>query len=341
MVQTGPGVDVRVFPRGRFSKLWTGFSRPLARFIKSEAAYYDVIHVHEMWHYPQHVASHEARKRNIPLVVSPRGCLTPLALANDRLLKIAYTRLVQRKILEDASLLHALTGQEKDQIRGYGVSTHTEVIPSGVVLDAGPDIYATEHGGQGGDGSRPFELLFLGRVIPNKGPDLLVEALAELKRRGHSVKLVIAGPCSSEYYTLLSSRVERLGISDETSFAGFVTGEGKAKAFSRANAFVLPSYSEGFSVAALEAMSWGLPVVLSKQCNFPEAAEAGAGLEVEPEAGPLAAAVEWLLEEPERARMMGRRARSLVEQKYTWDAIGAEVLEAYRRLLPGHPAPGG
>lgn len=338
MVQTGPGVDVRAFPRGRFSRFWTGFSRPLARFIKSEAGYYDVIHVHEMWHYPQYVASHEARRRNIPLVVSPLGCLTPLALANDRLLKIAYTRLAQRKILEDASLLHALTGQEKEQIRAYGVSTHTEVIPSGVVLDAGPDIYATE---QGGDGSRPFELLFLGRVIPNKGPDLLVEALAELKRRGHSVKLVIAGPCSSEYYALLSSRVDRLGVSDETSFIGFVTGERKAEAFSGADAFVLPSYTEGFSMAALEAMSWGLPVVLSKQCNFPEAAEAGAGLEVEPGAGPLAAAIEWLLEEPERAQMMGRRARSLVEQKYTWDAIGAEVLEAYRRLLPRRPAPGG
>jgi glycosyltransferase involved in cell wall biosynthesis len=243
--------------------------------------------------------------------------------------------------LNNASLLHALTRQEEEEIHAYGISTHTQVIPNGVPIEADPDMYASGRAGTGRDRNRPFELLFLGRIVPKKRPDLLIEVLAELKHRGHSVRLVIAGSCSDEYYTLLSRQVDVLGVSDETAFVGFVMGERKAEVFSTADAFVLPSYSEGFSVAALEAMAWGLPVVLSRQCGFPEAAEAGAGLQVEPEAGSLAAAIEWLLEEPERARMMGRRARSLVEQKYTWDAIGAEVLEAYRRLLPGRPAPGG
>ena len=78
MVPTDPGVDVRVFPRGRFSRFWTGYSRPLNRFLRSETRHYDVIHAHELWHYPLFVASREAKKRGIPLVVTPHGCLAPL-----------------------------------------------------------------------------------------------------------------------------------------------------------------------------------------------------------------------------------------------------------------------
>ena len=169
MVQSGPGVDVRVFPRGRFSKLWTGFSRPLARFIKSEAAYYDVIHVHEMWHYPQHVASHEARKRNIPLVVSPRGCLTPLALANDRLLKIAYTRLVQRRILEDASLLHALTGRKRSRFAATGYPPTPRSSPRGLSSTPAQIYMQRSTAGRAATAPAPSSFYSWGGSFPTRG----------------------------------------------------------------------------------------------------------------------------------------------------------------------------
>ena len=335
LVQSDPRVDVRIFPRGRFSKFWNGFSRPLAHFIASEAPRYDLIHTHEMWHYPQFVAYRQARRLGIPFVVSPHGCLTPLALANDRLLKIVYTRLVQRRILKDASLLHAVTKQEAEQIRTYGVSTRTEIIQSGIVLAPECNVCTlAAHDKPDGGHSKPlFRILFLGRVVPNKGLDLLIRALSELKHRGHSVQLAVAGPYSEVYHSLLSSLADRLGVKDEITFIGFVTGDRKSEAFSSANAFVLPSHTEGFSIAALEAMAWQLPVVLTRQSNFPEVAEAGAGLEIEPDVEQLATAIERLLKEPEEAKMMGCRGRRLVERTYTWDAIAPTILTAYQSVV--------
>ncbi len=334
LVETDPSVDLRIFPQGRFSKFWTAYSRPLARFVASEIGRFDLVHVHSLWHYPGYVAYRQASKVDIPLVVSPSGSLATLALANDRLRKIIYSAVVQKRILNMSSLLHVLTRQEAEEARAYGTSTCFEVIPLGITLK--PD--STEGAGavwarSGRNGSKPFTVLFLGRVVRNKGLELLIETLAELKRRLHSVHLVVAGPYEEDYYHVLSSLAKQCGVTDSITFTGLVTGAQKSETFSTSDVFVLPSYTEGFSVAVLEAMAWRLPVILSHQCNFPEAAEAGAGFEVKPDVGQLAAAVERLIEEPTEATRMGRQARSLIEREYTWDAVVPRFIAAYEALV--------
>ncbi len=332
MVPTDPGVEVRVFPRGRFSRFWTGYSRPLNRFLKSEARHYDVIHIHELWHYPGYVACGETSKRDIPYIISPHGCLAPLALSNDRLLKRIYSPMVQRPILNRASLVHVLTRTEEQDARLYGVSSPTTVIPAGVEIGLRPGGSASSMDKASPAGNNAFAILFLGRIIPNKGPALLIDAIASLRERGHNVSLTLAGPSSPDYRARLQNQVDSLNVADAISFPGFVTGSKKVEVFSNAHLFVLPSYSEGFSIASLEAMAHALPVVLSPQCNFPEAAQAGAGLEVEPALGPLTDALESLLKNPEEARLMGLKGRALVEQQYSWENIAARFLDAYRRL---------
>lgn len=332
VVSCGPDVALRIFPQGRFSRFWTGFSRPYARFLASQADQYDVIHAHELWHYPLYVASRESRRRGIPLVVTPHGCLAPLALSNDRLLKRIYSPLVQRRILNKASLVHVLTGPEEQDARSSGVSSPTTVIPAGVEIGPSPYGSAASKARASSEGKKPFEILFLGRIIPNKGAGLLVDAVASLRDGGHNVRLTMAGPCSPDYRSHLEDRIESLGLGEAISFPGFVTGSGKDEVFARADLFVLPSYSEGFSIAVLEAMAQGLPALLSPRCNFPEAAQAGAALEVEPAVDPLADALESLLENPEEARQMGLRGRALVKEQYSWETIAAQFLEAYRQL---------
>ncbi len=328
LVPTDPAVEVRVFPRGGFSRLWTGYSHPLRQFLHAEARHYDVIHIHELWHYPQFVACRQASKRGIPYVVSPHGCLAPWCLQNDRLLKVIYGQFVQRRILRNANLIHVLTSQESEEVRCYGVPNETKVIPNGITLDHDlPSQTKAEHGP-----TQPFELLFLGRVVPKKKPELLIEAVATLRSRGIHAKAVIAGPCEDDYLNELMQQSVSLGIGDNVLFSGFVTGTSKTQALLSADIFVLPSQQEGFSIASLEAMAHELPVVLSPQCNFPEAAQAGAALEVEPEVGPLTDALESLLKDPVTTREMGLRGRALVEEQYSWDTIAARFLDAYRQI---------
>ena len=348
LVQMDPRVDLRTFPRGNLSRLWNGYSRDFARFAASEIGSYDLIHAHGLWHYSEYVAFRQARRSGTPFVVSPQGSLAPLALANDRLLKIVYTRALQRRILKKSSLLHALTGQEADEARRYGISTETVVIPLGIELET--DLTSTPaEGRSNGRRNDPFRILLLGRVVPNKGLEPLIEALAELRRRRYHVHLEVAGPYEKDYYDVLFGLASKYEVTDSIEFTGLVTGARKSEAFSAADVFVLPSYTEGFSIAVLEAMACRLPVILTPQCNFSEAAESGAGFEVEPEPGQLATAIEHLVKEPSEAARMGRQARALVEREYTWDTIAPRMITAYsllrlaqrgHRQAAGPPDPG-
>lgn len=107
----------------------------------------------------------------------------------------------------------------------------------------------------------------------------------------------------------------------------------KRAALATADVFVLPSYTEGFSNAILEAMAASLPVVISRQCHFPDVATAGAGHVVATDAGAIASAIERLLQSPARRREMGRQGKALVADRYAWDRVAATMGDWYRQLL--------
>jgi len=114
-----------------------------------------------------------------------------------------------------------------------------------------------------------------------------------------------------------------------------LTGNEKLAALSRADIFVLSSYSEGFSMSILEAMACGLPVVITKQCNFPEVEGIGAGKIIDADANHLSEALIELLDNPELCKDMGDRGKRLVMEKYTWDKVADQMIAAYEEILGG------
>ena len=176
-------------------------------------------------------------------------------------------------------------------------------------------------------------ILFLGRIAPIKGLDTLVKAFGIIARGREDVRLLLVGPDNWRYGTELKKTIIREGVSDKIIFTGMLTGNKKKAAFDCADVFVLPSLSEGFSNALLEAMLCGLPVVISPQCNFPEVEMARAGKIVEVAVEPLANALIELLENSEAGKEMGKRGAKLVKEKYTWDSIADEMLALYEGLI--------
>lgn len=202
------------------------------------------------------------------------------------------------------------------------------------VVHCGIDLTLFEPRARGGSASVP-EILTVGRVVPVKGQALLVEALAELGRRGVEARLTIVG--DGPQLAPLRALAERLGVTDRVEFAGAVGQDEIRRYYERADVFTLPSFAEGLPVVLIEAMATGLPVVASRITGIPELVDEGvSGLLVTPgDVTDLTAALERMLREPaERRAAMGRSGRDKVVAEFDLEQTAAELVDLFKRRIP-------
>jgi len=318
-----------------------GYSPDLRRHLAASAADVDLVHSHGLWMYPGWEARRGARSRRVPFVVSPHGMLEPWAMHHWRLKKALAAWLFENENLRSARCIHALCEAEAQHVRLLGLTAPIAVIPNGIDLDAaaptpGRDAIAERfpclHGRR--------RALFLSRIHPKKGLPHLLAAWAELGKQADGWMLIIAGPDQGGHAAAMQTLAATLGIEQHVLFTGPLYGEAKREALAGADFFVLPSFSEGFSMAVLEAAASRLPVLLTRGCNFPELAAAGAGLEVNAAMEDIWGGLHQLIDIPDARRIeMGARARRLVETRFTWNTVAAAMMGVYMWLLNGGPNP--
>ncbi len=296
----------------------------------------DGVHLHGLWEQSTMAGAQAAQRWRKPYIVSAHGMLEPWALRNKRLKKQIYATLFERRNLDGAAWLHALTLAEAEDYRSFGLRAPIAIIPNGVDVPDPAEV-STEPFFRSFPELRDKRLLlFLGRIHFKKGLDLLVNSWSRLARRFPDAHLVLAGPDFEGTRSAIEQKIAASNIADRVYFTGMLEGRQKWSAFRAAEAFVLPSYSEGLSVSTLEAMGMGLPVIVSTQCNLPEVREFNTGWEIQSEVDSLTSAIEeWLTGPVERARSMGRRGRALVKDRYSWEAVGAQMSDLYDAVLNG------
>ena len=185
-------------------------------------------------------------------------------------------------------------------------------------------------------------LLFLGRLHPKKGLDNLLGAWRDVRAAASARDwvLVIAGWGEEAYQQRLRHIADAHAFGDLLRFVGPQFGHDKAASLACADAFVLPSLSEGLPVAVLEAWSYGLPVLMTDACNLPEGFAAGAALPIGTDRAGIGAGLRRLFALPEAARReMGARGRTLVRERFTWASIAAQMAAVYQWVLGGGPPP--
>ncbi len=316
------------------SKLGLPLGSDLVNTLLEESKQVDLVHLHDIWHFPQLAAAVISRLRTTPYIVTPHGALEPWCLKQHRLLKSLAWFGYQKRVLGVARGVHALTHQEESTIRQLGLKVPTAVIPSGVDLEA-IDMYLHElpvDGEGAGESGAPF-ILYVGRLDRKKRLDLLIDTFAQLAGAHRTLALLIAGPDPSGLRHELRNHASQMGLEGRVRFIGFVSERLKFQLLSRAELFVQPSYSEGLSVAVLESMACGTPVVVSKGCNIPEVAESAAGFCVDDKPSEISKAITVLLENPELRSSMARNARLLIEAKFTASRMAKAMKEFYRRSL--------
>ena len=290
----------------------------------------DIVHGHGLYVGPNQAFGQAARRQNKALIYHVHGMFEPFILRRSRWKKQLAHWLFENANFRHACLWRALTPKEASQIRACGIQAPVVVAPNGLNLgDFAKPKELTPAAHPLHPNKNKLRLLFLGRIHPKKGLDLLLGAWARLSRFHKQWELVVAGPDEHGYSATCRNLARNLGPGSEIRFTGAVTGQAKVALLHSADLFVLPSYSEGFSMSLLEAMACAVPVVATIACNFPEISERQAGWECAPCLSAVTQALETgLCTDSLERHQRGRNGRCLIEEKYTWPPIIKRLLEA-------------
>lgn len=299
----------------------------------------DGVHIHGLWDQSTFAAATAARKHKRPYIVSAHGMLDTWALANRRVKKAIYSALVEKANVFGAACLHALTRAEAHNYFAYGARQPVAVIPNGVEVPK--DISPMSFLQRFPDLQGKKLVLFLGRIHLKKGLDVLANAWKSIARDYPEAQLVLAGPDCERTQEVIERLIRDASLESRVTFTGMLRGEMKWSALAAAECFVLPSYSEGLSVAILEAMGSGLPVVVSQACNMPEIERRGAGWVIRPEAGSLSDALrECLSNSWEANQQMGNNGKKFVREEFSWPGVARRMSDLYTWVLEGGSEPG-
>ena len=294
----------------------------------------DVVHVHGIWRAHCAASGQISRRHHKPVVVSAHGMLDSWALRNKQWKKALYSALVERSNLQSAACLRALTRAEVENYRSFGLTNPVALIPNGVSAPKqfSPDRFFEKY--RELEGRRV--VLFLSRIHYKKGIDLLCQAWAAVCAQFPDAHLVLAGPDFENTLQKTVRLVNTLGIEDRVTFTGMLAGQDKWDALAAATLFVLPSWSEGFSVATLEAMAASRPVIITHQCYFPEVAEHRCGWLIQPDVRELETALAEALNTPQsELDRLGENGKRLVAERFTWGRVGQQMVQVYDWILGG------
>lgn len=308
------------------------FSSSLTEWLSSSIQQYDLLHIHAIFSYPSTMAMAIARLRQVPYIVRPLGQLCQWSLQQGRRKKQVYLNLIELGNLQGSQAIHFTSIQEQQEARQLGLSTPSFIAPHGLAIPARiPDARQKLRQKLNLPDHQPM-ILFLSRLHPKKGLDYLIPALAECQDLPFT--FVLAGEGSPSYEAELKAQIRATGLADRTLQVGFVAGEFKQLLLQGSDLFALTSHSENFGLAVLEALAAGLPVLTTPNvalADFVEQEQLGWITPLAPCS--IADRVRQVLQSPQLAQSRGSYARSIVQERYSWQAIASLLIHNYRKIL--------
>jgi len=297
--------------------------------LKKLVASADVAHLMGHWSMLNVLVYLLALRTGTPYVVCPAGGM-PL-FGRSRWIKKLFNAAIGYRVVREAAGHIAVTPDEIPAYERYGIKAEcVTVIPNGVNEDDFQPGGAGAFSRQFGLGNNPF-ILFMGRLNPIKGPDLLLEAFCLVANQFPAYHLVFAGPDAGLLTSLQQITKER-GIGNRVHFVGYIAAQDKANAYHEADFLVIPSRQEAMSIVVLEAGVCGTPVLLTDCCGFTEVDTIGGGRVVQATVSGLAEGLGYLMCRQTNLAEMGESLRYFVRNNFTWDLICLRYLNLYRQI---------
>jgi glycosyltransferase involved in cell wall biosynthesis len=289
----------------------------------------EIIHNNSLWMMPNVYPGNAVSDSRCRLVVSPHGTLSEWAMGLNALQKKIFWQFLQAPAIRSAACFHATAEGEYGDIRRLGFRMPVCILPNGIDV---PPLEETPKGDR-------RQLLFLGRIHPTKGVDVLLRAWQAVERRFPDWELLVIGPDNGGYLAKMQVLAAQLRV-ERVVFPGPLFGEEKLRAYRTASLFVLPTHSENFGMTVAESLSAGTPAIVTKGAPWGGLEKQGAGWWIDIGVDPLVACLEQTLAtSPTHLAEMGRVGREWMLRDYSWEKIGTQLSVVYRWLLEGGETP--
>lgn len=289
----------------------------------------DLLHNHSLWMMPNVYPGQIAKQYGIPLVVSPHGTMSAWAMKNGSSIKRYFWSFQQRPALDATTCFHATAFSEYEDIRRLGFNQPVAIIPNGISI---PEWLPEKQ-------NKSRTLLFLGRIHPKKGIDILLPAWRAVQDHFPEWRLQIVGPDNRGYLKQMQHLASDLHL-ERVEFSGVLFGEQKHLTYRQADLFVLPTYSENFGISVAEALAAGTPAIVTKGAPWSGLEKHGAGWWIDIGLDALINCLEEAMGFSQaNLSKMGLRGQNWMEAEYSWNQVGKQMMETYQWILHGGNKP--
>ncbi len=288
-----------------------------------------LLHNHGLWMMPNVYPGQIARKYKLPLITSPRGTFAKHAWESGSKVKKIFWPLLQKPALEATTCFHATAESEYEDIRRMGYKQPVAIIPNGVDILSG---YVKQQ-------NNLKTLLFLGRIHPIKGLDMLLPCWQKLQHEFPDWQLRIVGPDSGGHLIEMKNLSNKLNLC-RINFIGGLYEHEKWQEYYNSDLYVLPTYSENFAMSVAEALAAGVPSVVTKGAPWSSLEKINAGLWVDINQDELLSGLRRMMQKSSSELLsMGQNGKILMEQNYSWQSIAKQMHDVYTWVLNGGIAP--
>jgi poly(glycerol-phosphate) alpha-glucosyltransferase len=287
----------------------------------------DILHVHGLWRYPHAFSDTWKRHTGRPAVITIQGMLEPYIIEQQGKIKQYLGKLLfANRGFDAATCFHALSMKEVEDIRAYGLKQPVAVIPNCINLPDKSIAYTKQ--------DTKKHLLYLGRLHRKKGIDLLLEAVASVKMEYPDILkewvIDIVGWDHEGFLKILRNLVSKYQLEQLVTLHGGLFGNDRQRMYANADAYILPSHSEGMPMTVLEAWSYCLPVVMTPYCNLPEGFKYNAAIQIDNTVTSVKKGLLKLFNMTNEERMqIGRNGYQLVEKQFVWDVSAEKMKRLY------------
>lgn len=317
------------------SRYFREVSSELYQYLKKHINDYDVVHCHGLWHFG--TLAPFMVNNSVAKVITIHGVLDRWVYAHNNWKKQLMDTLAQKRYLRRADLIQINNTDEREDIARYLGTPHPNVaiIPNGIKLSDFANLPAK------GTFRQKFNVpptkkmvLFMSRLNVKKGLGLLLPAFREYLSKHSDAILVLAGG-DDGYEATTRQFIDEHQLGDSIRMVGMLTGNDKKAALADADLFTLPSYSEGFSMAVLEAMASGTPALVSDRVGFGEAIRqhnaAGLVESLTPEG--VLKGLETMLGDDQLRQQVADNATALLKAQYDIDIVAKRLLDEYEKIV--------